>query len=79
MDLAWLQITHARAYGMSYDDELNEIQAEKCLMAAIAEMSLAIEEVNTNSVLVEIEPSAFGSLPGEYPALVQRCGDACPN
>jgi len=59
MTLSWLNIREARVFGLSDDQEKDELQAQKRLAAAVAEMRAAIDEVNSSSVLVEIEPSAF--------------------
>jgi hypothetical protein len=59
MTLSWLNIREARAFGLSDDQEKDELRAQNRLAAAVAEMRAAIEDVNSSSVLVEIEPMSF--------------------
>lgn len=68
MTVSWLNIREARAFGLSDDQERDESRAQRRLNAAIAEMRAAIEDVNSSSVLVEIEPSAFENfISDEFP------------
>jgi hypothetical protein len=55
MTIGWLN----KPFGLSDDQEAEELRAQRRLLAAIAEMQSAIADVNATSVLVEIEPSAF--------------------
>ena len=69
MTLGWFEIRQARAYGISDDQEQEELRAQRKFFAAVAEMRAAIENVNASSSLVEIEPTAFEDF----------LNDECPN
>ena len=45
--------------GLSDEQQRHEMAAQRRLAEAIAQMRAAIDELNSSSVLVEIEPSAF--------------------
>jgi hypothetical protein len=59
MTLGQLDFTNGAITGISDDQFVQELRAERRLLAAIDEMRLAIADVNKSSALVEIEPSAF--------------------
>lgn len=59
MTLGMFDFRNSRAVGMSDDQEREEVRTQRRLIAAIAEMRKAIEDVNDSSSVVEIEPSAF--------------------
>jgi hypothetical protein len=62
MTLGMLDFRDASRIGMSDEQIDSELKAQKRLAAAVAEMLAAVDYVNENSVIVEIEPSAFENL-----------------
>jgi hypothetical protein len=70
MTIGLFAIRQARAYGISDDQELEELRLQQRFQAAVAEMRKTIEDVNSSSVLVEIEPSSFDDF------LSDECPDA---
>jgi hypothetical protein len=62
MTLGNFDISGSRHVGVSDDQRDRETAAQKRLEAAIKEMHAAVEFVNRNSALVEIEPSSFENL-----------------
>lgn len=59
MTLGMFDFRSSRAAGISDEQELEELRAQRRLFTAIAELRNAIEDVNASSAVVEIEPSAF--------------------
>jgi hypothetical protein len=59
MTLGLFDFRYSQLQGLSDQQQTDEVEAQRRLVLAIAEMRLAIEVVNNSSVLVEIEPSAF--------------------
>ncbi len=62
MTLGLFDFRNARPASMSDDQYERERKAQKRLRAAIAEMRAAVDYVNENSAVVEIEPSSFDNL-----------------
>jgi len=62
MTLSWPNIREARAFGLSDIQERDELRVQRRLTAAITESRAAIEDVNSSSILLEIEPSAFDNV-----------------
>jgi hypothetical protein len=59
MTLSLQDFRNARSLGIGDQQRDGELRAQRRLAAAIAELRLAIEDVNAISVVVEIEPSAL--------------------